>query len=401
MENIKDPYKIADFIYRDLRGELGDAEKAWFNDWKNEHPDNLRLYDTIIDENNIRNKISEYGRSGTGEAWKRLEKQLPTREKIIRRNFKVILRYAAAACIALLIGIYFLIKPFSKNVEEKVAESPIIESGTQKATLTTTNHEKIILGESGESQTFRLENTMVKDTNNTLTYQQSEELPVNGISQIALNTLETPRGGEYTLILSDGTRVFLNAETRLTFPEVFGEEKREVVLDGEAFFEVADSKTRAFIVKTADYEVMVYGTSFNVSAYPSDESSHTTLVQGSVGINTQAGTKIQLIPGEQACYNKTTQSLKTRKVDTHIYTAWKEGKFVFDNEPLEDIMKKMERWYNVDISYQNEEIKQRHFTGSLGRYDDIDEILNIMSMTTQIEFKTEKNKIYVSRKETN
>ena len=398
MKNL-DQFKIAELIFHDLKEELSEADKSILKDWINESTENRELYNKIIDKNNIRNKIDTLNKSNTKEAWKKLNNELGEKKKIFRLNSNTILKYAVAACIVLLVGIYIVLKQTSKPEEYKLTESPTIVTGTQKAVLITSDNTKIALGDFKEGKTFNLKNAMVKDANNILTYHQTKEEPNKEALQPATNTLETPRGGEYSLVLSDGTRVYLNAETQLTFPEAFTADKREVLLEGEAYFEVAESKTKAFIVKTSDYAVQVYGTSFNVSAYASDKGSHTTLVSGSVGINTQTGTKVKLNPGEQAYYDKSDNSFYTKKVDTHVYTAWKEGKFMFENETLEEIMRKLGRWYDTKTVYLDKEIRNRHFSGTLDRYDNIADLLNMIGMTTRIEFKIERNIIYVNKKE--
>ena len=399
MPNKQDPYNIAELIFREMKNGLSEKESIELAGWKNKDPRNMELYARITNGENIREKINLYEQTDTGNAWDRLEKQLAGNSKVISRNFRAILPYAAAACILVLVGTYFLLKPSQEPTGEKLAENPVIVSGTQKAILTTSDNKKIVLGDTRESQTFSLEKALVKDTNNTLTYLDREPVQSGETPSLAMNTLETPRGGEYSLVLSDGTRVFLNAETRLTFPEVFADDVREVILEGEAYFEVTGSGTKAFIIKTFQYDVSVYGTSFNVSAYPADGNSHTTLVSGSVGIRTAAGAELRLIPGEQAFYSKEDSSLVSRKVDTDVYTSWKDGKFMFMDESLEEIMRRLERWYNTETVYLDEGVMERHFTGTLDRYDRVEDILDKIALAARIEFRLVGNTIYVDKKE--
>lgn len=402
MENNLDQYKIAELIFLELKNELSETEKDILDTWKSENPQNLELYNKIIHEDNIVNKINSLNKIDKKKAWNRLDRVLEQKQKTKGIQIKSILKYAAAACIILIIGSYLIFRKPSPGKNEKLVSNTVntvIPSGTQKATLTTSTNEIIELGKTGEKRNFQLANVSAMDTNNTLIFQQTtaeqpDKVPVN-----TMNTLETPRGGEYSLVLSDGTRVFLNAETRLTFPEIFTTDSREVILDGEAYFEVTKSETKSFIVKTPDYDIEVYGTSFNVSAYSSDLHSHTTLVTGSVGININTGTEVKLIPGEQAYFDKTNNSLKKKQVDTYLYTSWKEGKFMFDNETLEEIMRKLERWYNIETEYLNEEIMRFHFSGTLDRYDEISDILNLIALTTRIEFNIKGNVIYINKKE--
>lgn len=397
MKNI-DEYRIAELIFLELKEELNETNRKILHDWINESYDNLELYNKIINKNNIVTKIDAYNKIDKKEAWIKLNKKLGKNKKTKRIQLKSILKYAAAASILLLIGSYLLIRKSSLPKDEIKTNSIVILSGTQKATLTTSNNEKIELGELEKRRTFHLTNASVTDTNKTLTFQYKEAEQPEKTPEVAINTLETPRGGEYTLILSDGTRIFLNAETKLIFPDVFTKDKREVILDGEAYLEVTKSETKPFIVKTSEFKIKVYGTSFNVSAYSSDINSHTTLVEGNVGISINTGTEVRLIPGEHAYFDKTDNSLDTRKVDVDVYTSWKDGKFVFDNESLEGIMRKLERWYNVETEYLNRETMNYHFSGTLDRYGEISEVLNMIALTTNIDFKIKGNKIIVNKK---
>ena len=397
MEPKFDPHKIAELIFLELKGELSENERKMLGSWKSESLENLELYNKITNEKTISDKISTYNKVDNQKAWTKLEKKLENTNKTKNIRLHKIFRYAAAACILLLIGSYFLFKQPPQPADKKLARNTtsIIVSGTQKATLTTSKNEIIELGKLSETRMYNLANASVTDTNNTLTYKNIDNDQIEKTSIVAINTLETPRGGEYTIVLSDGTKVFLNAETRLTFPETFSNEMREVTLDGEAYFEVSKSDTKPFVVKTADYNIKVYGTSFNVSAYSSDINNHTTLVEGSVGINTVSGKEVKLIPGEQANYNKKDNKLDKRKVDISVYTAWKDGMFMFDNERLEEIMQKLGRWYNIDATYVSEDLKNKHFSGTLDRYDNISEILNMIALTTNIEFHIDGNIIVV------
>lgn len=395
MEEYNDQYKIAQLIFLELRGELSDAEEEILNAWKEDHPE---LYNKIIDETNITNKLSAYRQVNAKDAWDSIDQKLVEKGSARIIHLRRLLKYAVAASILLLVGSYLLFRKLPIHIENKPTIVAEIPSGTQKATLTTSKNEVIELGEEDKSQTFQLTNVSATDTNNTLTFNHNNEIIDGEPVEIAINTLTTPRGGEYSIILSDGTKVFINAESKLIFPEIFSKDKREVILEGEAYFEVTASNTSPFIVNTADYNIKVYGTAFNVSAYSSDIKSHTTLVEGSVGINTSTGKEVMIIPGEQAYYTKSTNTIQTKHVDTYVYTSWKDGVFVFDHESLGEIMQKLERWYDIKTEYVNDDLKHRHFSGSLSRYEDIADILKLIALSSQIEFAFEGNVVTVKKK---
>ncbi len=393
MKNQLDEYKIAKLIFLELKGEINEAEKKLLHNWINKSDKNKKLYNKIIDENNIINKVKAYNKINNNDAWEKLAKQLYEKQKIKRISFASLLKYAAIIAIPLLIGGYFLFSNFNQNNNNLIADKQIIIPGTQKAILTTSTNEKIELGKTKRKQIFNFKKATVTDTSETLTYNEKGK----ETTEIAFNTLETPRGGEYTLVLSDGTKVYLNAETKLVFPETFAGETREVTLDGEAYFEVAKSETNPFIIKTSEYDIKVYGTSFNVSAYATDLINHTTLVEGSIGI-TLDDNELKLIPGEQANFNKANNKLSKKEVDTYAYTAWKDGKFVFTNESLDNILTRLSRWYNTEVYFENENLKNYHFSGTLNRYDNIGELLDMIALTTNIKFKIENQMILVKEK---
>jgi ferric-dicitrate binding protein FerR (iron transport regulator) len=398
MENPIDQYRIAELIFLELKGELKKEERRLLFDWVNQSPDNQAFYKKIINEKNIINKINAYRRVNRKGAWNKINSRIEEKGKIRKLDSYRIVKYAAAVIIPLVIGSYLLLKHDIIFKNKETLNGPVIISGTQKAILSTSTNERIELGENGKRRIFNFTKATVIDTSHTLTYQNREAEQIEKTSEIALNTLETPRGGEYTLILSDETKVFLNAETKLTFPETFDENSREVTLEGEAYFEVSKSASRPFIVKTDKFNIRVYGTSFNVSAYKSDNIAHTTLVEGSVEVSVNNENAVRLVPGEQACYNKSNDELYTHEVETYIYTDWKDGKFVFANESLENIMIRLSRWYDTETKFINDDMKNYHFSGTLNRYDEINKILDMIALTTNISFEIKANTIIIAHK---
>lgn len=214
-------------------------------------------------------------------------------------------------------------------------------------------------------------------------------------SEDSYNTLVVPRGGEYTLCLSDGTRIWLNSNTTLKFPEKFSNDTRNVTLEGEAYFEVARDTDRKFIVSTSLCEVEVYGTEFNIRSYADETIQHTTLVSGSIGVVLD-GKNHLLKPGEQARISNDDKDIEILKVDTALYCSWHKGLFVFEDRRLEDILKQLSDWYDVDFEYSDQKLRNLHFTGDLKRYSDFQEILSLISMTTDLKFDIKGNKVIVS-----
>jgi transmembrane sensor len=243
--------------------------------------------------------------------------------------------------------------------------------------------------------------TLVKEQDGRLTYEQS--LSVQSSKSISTtpeeyNTLSIPRGGQYRLMLSDGTQVWLNSESKLRFPVHFGNKTRPVYLSGEGYFEVA-ANSKPFIVNTDKVNVNVLGTKFNVSAYSDDQAIITTLAEGKVSVqNIKDSEGILLHPGQQVLYARPSESIKMVDVDANLYTAWKDGKFYFKKEKLGVLMKKLARWYDVQVEFQDPAIANKLFTGVALRSKNIQYMLDMINRTTEIKYKLEDRKLTILQK---
>lgn len=201
------------------------------------------------------------------------------------------------------------------------------------------------------------------------------------------------------LVLADGTSVVINADSKLSIPDRFEGKERRVRLEGEALFHVVKDAEHPFVVEMEGGDVTVLGTVFNVSAYSEEVCIQTTLVEGSVAFRGKGMKEARVIvPGEQVTYDVQTNSVEVEKVDTGIYTAWAEGKWIIEGKRLEDIMKQLVRWYDVSVFYQNPEVKELVFTGDLEKYSSCNVILDIISMTTSVEFELKDKMIIVKMK---
>ncbi len=215
-------------------------------------------------------------------------------------------------------------------------------------------------------------------------------------SEVLYNRVVVPKGGEFKLTLSDGTKVWLNSLTKLRYPEVFKEDCREVYLTGEAYFEVKHDAERPFVVVVDGMKVAVYGTRFNVNTYHAGVVQ-TVLVDGKVGVQVDAtGKEIVLHPNEMATYSEESQQVNVKAIVPYVYTAWKDGKFVFDEEPVEEIMKRLSRWYGIKVVYKNEQVKEQLFTGIITRYAEVKDVLHLIEETALVHFYLNGNVVTVS-----
>lgn len=242
-----------------------------------------------------------------------------------------------------------------------------------------------------------------KDNISNLSDKQLEYKKVDEkATDVSTNILRVPRGGEYKLVLADGTKVWLNSDSQLEYPVSFSGNTREVKLKGEAYFEVAHNKEKPFITHVGESKVKVLGTSFNISGYKEDMRMTTTLVSGKVRVDMPSGKKEKfaiLVPGQQLAYNEADKAFKVRKVNTKEYTSWKDGRLYIKEMTLEDIMVKLERWYNFTTFYQNEEVKDYRFEGVVDKYMSIKEVLEILSETTKVGFRIKGKTIIAYTKE--
>lgn len=220
--------------------------------------------------------------------------------------------------------------------------------------------------------------------------------PISGhdTSKVLYNTISTPRGGQYQVMLPDGSKVWLNAASSLRFPTAFTGKERQVKMEGEAYFEVAQQASKPFVVVTGNIKIKVLGTHFNVNAYSNENTIRTTLAEGAVRVSKEDKSKV-LEPGEQVQFDKQTGNMSIKQVNVDQMLAWKNGLFYFDNTNIKTIMKQVARWYNVDAVYETAQLKNKNFSGITSRYKNVDGLLKRLELTGTIHFKVEGKTITV------
>lgn len=213
-------------------------------------------------------------------------------------------------------------------------------------------------------------------------------------NELEYHLIKIPRGGGYSLVLADGSRVFLNAASQLKFPVVFAENERRVYLEGEAYFDVVQDKGKSFIVEAGGVEIQVLGTEFDVRAYSEEEEVLTTLVEGKVRIAVDE-TNVALLPSEQAVWIPSKEKMEVKQVDVERFIGWKNGRWVFDKSPICIIMKELSRWYDLKVEYSNEKSKYENFSLNLEKYDDFKQILSFLEETGNVRFALSENTVIV------
>lgn len=311
--------------------------------------------------------------------------------KFYRRR---VVQIAAMILIFLGAGLIFIRKTKTTNDIEKNNKSWTIVPGANKATLTISGGKTILLdnAENGLLVTTSA-GEVVKTQNGQIAYKgtfRSAELPN---ATVEWNTLATPRGGEYQLVLPDGTKVWLDAASSISYPVAFTGNSRRVRLTGQGYFEVAKNKEKPFYVDVNHAEVRVLGTHFNISAYEEDPENTTTLLEGSVQI-TKNGKTVLLQPGQQASIAGGSDNIVVSEANIDDVMAWKNGYFIFNDDDIRAIMRKVSRWYNVDVDYQGD-FGSRHFGGSYYRSKGINELLNHLERIGKLHFKVVGRRVTV------
>ncbi|MGO4288907.1 FecR family protein [Chitinophaga sp. RAB17] len=311
------------------------------------------------------------------------------------RRFVIIRRIAAAAVITgILAGSLYLYRYTNRSAVRPTPAATIainnnISSGKNTATLTLANGKKIVLADSQDGKlTEQAGSEVTKTADGALEYH-----PVaTGTVAPQYNKLSTARGEQYQITLPDGTKVWLNASTTLTFPTSFANmAARKVEVTGEAYFEVVADPAHPFIVNASKQEIKVLGTHFNINNYLDEPFAKTTLLQGAVKINNEK----TLTPGQQAISSK-DGSLRIATVSTEAAIAWKNGYFEFNDENIYEIMRKIARWYNVEVIYEGD-IPMNEMEGTISRYENVSKVLNTIQKAGLLKFRIEQKKIYVNK----
>lgn len=303
--------------------------------------------------------------------------------------FRKLIAVAAAILLLISIGIVFrnnLIK------EQTIANNTNkIIPGGNKAILTLANGSQIVLESAKKGVLANQQNIIVNKTaDGKLVYDASQKQQDNAELQSGYNTISTPNGGQYQVVLPDGTRVWLNAASSLKFPVAFTGKERNVELSGEGYFEVAKNRAMPFRVTVNHSTVEVLGTHFNIMGYADEKSTNTTLLEGSVKIISGNNQKL-IVPGEQARVNG---AIEVAKVNAAQAVEWKNGNFNFSHENIETIMRKVARWYNVSVQYQGA-ITNEGFVGTVPRSENITEVLNALELTGLVHFKIIERRVIV------
>ena len=364
---------IRRLIQLDLVGGLSPEEKGKLENWIDESEEHRLLFYKIKKQLSV-NEIRNYLQTDVEDAWKKVREKTFGAPPVRPRIRPKWLKYAAVVLPVLLsITLWYTWKEEMKNKQATVARlNPV---------LTLDNGEKYQLDPEEQTEIYVNEEVKAYQAGGGLIYDTTARQEEN-----KYNRIEVPRGSEYWIVLPDGTRVWLNAATELKYPVAFHAKERRVYLKGEAYFEVAPDKNRPFYVETEEVKIRVLGTVFDVNTHYT-RGVRTVLVEGAVALEWGDQKEIRMKPGELADFDRTTTEVTLKEVDVTSYISWKEGYFVFEDEPLEEIMHTLSLWYDKEFLFVGKRSRALHFSGHIKRYERIETILSAITDVTGVEFR--------------
>ncbi|NDV44719.1 FecR family protein [Flagellimonas sediminis] len=385
--------EIAFLVHKNLTSTLSHSEKSELERWLSESEENQFLFQSIENFHNNGGDISALTELNAEDAWKKVMLRYTSNKKVNKHGMlQGTYKYAAILIIALAAGYFYWSVNFkSGKVVEEMVQSQ------QGIVLVLDNGEKIEFSSSDQQELVDKQgNKLGQRSGRQLNYTHNETM-----DELVYNTLTIPNGQRFDIILSDNSHVYLNAGSSLRYPVTFlPGKKRQVYLQGEAFFEVSKDKDHPFVVTSDNMDVEVLGTKFNVSAYPEEEDISTVLVEGSVKVNANQSIDLDqdhsllLIPGHMAQWDKKSKSAQMEKVDTDQYTSWMQGKLVLRGMKFREIIKKLERHYGVIIDNKNESLNNRTFTATFD-VESMEEVLNTFVSETKFEYRIEGKQITI------
>ena len=357
------------------------------SEWAKESDRGKRILDELKDLDFYVEKEAKKREIEKCYSW---EEFMTWRRRYERRRKLLVVRCVAAVAILFLVStcVWFV----NRGGEESQFMFPSeIKPGSLRASLILNDGQEIMLDK-------RL--SLMESDSSVVLSNEKGELSYRNVRERAgessVNTLRVPCGGEYQLMLADGTRVRVNSESELVFPTCFNSDRREVFLKGEAYFQVAPDSDKPFYVRVNDYIVKVTGTSFNVTSYTDDPCTMTTLVEGKVSVYGNDSTwNCDLTPGHMLKFDKGTARVTSEECDPRIYTSWIDGESKFRDMRLEDIMKKLNRWYDFEVAYEEEELKDLRFSGAAEKYNPVEFLLKMIEEVTKVRFDIEGKRIMV------
>ncbi|MCE7063394.1 FecR family protein [Dyadobacter sp. CY343] len=418
MEGYNQYFEQGHLIFKYLNGHITAQEQEELDHWITLSESNKALFARLTDRSALQSEVNAFPTADKAKAWERISLETgfdkPEKSKLISGLF---LRYVAAAVFVLVSGIsmYLMLMRIDDKDTVAIQQAADVAPGKNKAVLTLADGSEILLDEVSEGEIAMQDNLLITKTDDgQLVYTTGKNMRKNDARHQTYNVVSTPKGGQFKVVLPDGSKVWLNAASSLKYPTKFGSE-RTVELVGEAYFEVTKSgayqqsgkRNGSFVVLSAGQAVEVLGTRFNVNSYSDEKRITTTLLEGKVKIisnpknskNSHAAKlperAVMLKPGQQAqlSIDRGDEIEVTNKVDLDQVIAWKNGQFIFKNASLAEIMRQVSRWYDVEVVFEGK-TPENKYRGQIARDAPIAQILQILQVSG-VNFKIEGRRIIV------
>ena len=385
MKEISQYLFIAKLICKERITGLDDSERRQLDSWKNESKEGERVFLNLkrISTEELEKRYDEVDVDMKWEDFKKRQQQG-------KRNIRVGVTVAASICLLIISGLWLWL---GGAKEERIV---LAEQGRQNNVCLVLSTGEVVDISNVEQDEVKLDKGTNLYSGNRLEYVRPESLHKK---ELEFNQLIIPKGTFYHLVLSDGTKVWLNADSKIKYPVSFGKDKREVSLHGEGYFEVAKDSTRPFIVSTDKMDVKVLGTTFDVNTYEDEGKSFVVLVEGLVEVSAGKGESRIITPGHMAEVNMYDVQAKIRvsRCDTEHYVAWKNGNFSFRNASLTEILKRVSRYYDVTV-IREEVFEEEYYTGDVSSDVPLESLLAVIESSTSVSFKVERKIVYVQKK---
>jgi ferric-dicitrate binding protein FerR (iron transport regulator) len=398
--------RLAELVFKQLLRQLSDEETTELEQWRMFSPGNELAYHELTERARLRLDLEEYNQVDGERIWRKITNEVPELNAPVVRQHKnkyVWFRIAAAAAvlIAILIGGWlFFANGFKKgNSQQPVAETKDISPGGNRAILTLSDGSTVVLDSAQRGVLAHQGKTRIsKKQEGEVVYNANHS--AGSEEPLTYNTITTPRGGQYHVVLPDGSDVWLNAASSIHFPTQFTGKERKVTISGEAYFEVARDKAKPFKVVVSPAgsdvcEIEVLGTHFNVNAYSNEGYANATLLEGKISL-TANEKQATLLPGQQATVNKGNNNVAVRNSESaESAIAWVKGVFHFEKADVGSVMRQLSRWYDVDVVYEGE-IPEQKITGDAERNIPLSELLPILEQISKTHFRIQGRSIRVS-----
>ena len=381
-------FEISALIYKSLSGDITREELLMLDAWKNASERNLELYEKICSDKVMQDKIKLYSGSNVQTAFdsfiRRREKKNTRRRLVVR-----ISRYAAIIALPLFVVLFYFNRAEIGDGLVELSENTVPVKRNAPV-LTLSNGQEMILY--NQDITLNEENgvRITMKTTGGMQYNTSDSTK----SEMVYNTLTTPSQCDFTFTLADGTRVWLNAKSSLRYPVAFTGNERVVYAEGEIYLEVAKDRKHPFFVVLNGMKVEVLGTSFNINSYADENFAEVTLVEGHVAAHVDDDS-YDLLPNRQLRWDKENQSVDIKMVNVNDYIAWKEGHYIFKGRMLSEVAKVLQRWYDVEVVFEDEESAKVIYTGVVYKEENFDVFIQRLRETSSLSCRMEGDKLYV------